>query len=101
MHFSVSNGVKQGGVLSPVLFCVYFGGLLHKLIDAGYGCYIGHDFAGVLAYADDVVLLAPSASAMRMMALCDEFCGDLARGKNIQMQRPVDDWCFLINHAVR
>jgi len=84
MHFSVSNGVKQGGVLSPVLFCVYFGGLLHKLIDAGYGCYIGHDFAGVLAYADDVVLLAPSASAMRMMlALCDEFCGDPARGKNI------------------
>ena len=41
-HFSVSNGVKQGGVLSPVLFCVYFDGLLHKLIDAGYGCYIGH-----------------------------------------------------------
>jgi len=34
--------------LSPVLFCVYFDGLLHKLIDAGYGCYIGHVFAGVL-----------------------------------------------------
>jgi len=42
--------------------------------DAGYGCYIGRAFAGVLAYADDVVLLAPSASAMRkMLALCDEF----------------------------
>jgi len=66
-HFSVSNGVKHGGVLSPALFCVYFDGLLHKLIDAGNGCYIGHVFAGVLAYADDVVLLAPSASATRMM----------------------------------
>jgi len=66
-QFSVSNGVKQGGVLSPVLFCVYFDGLLCKLNDAGYGCYIGRAFAGVLAYADDIVLLAPSASAMRKM----------------------------------
>ena len=41
-------------------FLCFFDGLLHKLIDAGYGCYIGHVFAGVLAYADDVVLLAPS-----------------------------------------
>ena len=56
-HFSVSNGVKQGGVLSPLLFCVQFNGLLYKLSDAGYGCYIGHTFAGVLAYADDVFML--------------------------------------------
>ena len=47
-------------------------------INAGYGCYIGHVFAGVLAYADDV-LLAPSASAMRMMlALCDEFATEFS-----------------------
>jgi len=71
-HFSVSNGVKQGGVLSPVLFCVYFDGVIYKLNNAEYGCYIGRTFVGVLAYADNVVLLAPSASAMRkMLALCD------------------------------
>ena len=29
--FHVSNGVRQGGVLSPVLFAVYLDGLLEEL----------------------------------------------------------------------
>ena len=33
--FHVSNGVRQGGVLSPVLFSVYLDGLLQKLGDSG------------------------------------------------------------------
>jgi len=32
------NGVKQGGVLSPVLFCLYTDGLLVALSKAGVGC---------------------------------------------------------------
>ena len=51
--FSVKNGVKQGGVLSPVLFCVYLDGLLHSLTAANYGCSIGGIFVRALAYADD------------------------------------------------
>jgi len=51
----------------PILFCVYFVGLLYKLTKASYGCYIGYMFVGVLAYADDVVLLAPSANSMHKM----------------------------------
>jgi len=59
----------------PVLFCVYFDGLLLRLTNAGYGCYVGHMFAGVLAYTDDIVLRAPSDSAMRkMLSICDTFC---------------------------
>ena len=57
--FIANNGVKQGGVLSPVLFCVYIDGLLMSLYRAGLGCYISHMFVGALAYADDLVLLAP------------------------------------------
>jgi len=33
--FAVVNGSKQGGVLSPIMFCVYFDGLLYKLKKAG------------------------------------------------------------------
>ena len=73
-RFLASNGVKQGGVLSPVLFCVYMDGLLDRLSHAGIGCYIGTNFVGALAYADDIVLLAPTPSAMRrMLAVCDRF----------------------------
>ena len=75
--FNVANGVKQGGIISPVLFCVYLDVLLGALRDAGVGCFIGHMFVGALAYADDIVLLAPSARAMRKLLLvCDEFAGN-------------------------
>ena len=49
-----------GGVLSPVLFCLYIDGLLVALSKDGVGCFVGDNFVGVLAYADDIVLLAPS-----------------------------------------
>ena len=55
---TVVNGVRQGAVLSPVLFCIYFDELINELQTAKYGCYIGFCFVGVLAYADDLVLLA-------------------------------------------
>jgi len=31
--FNAVNGVKQGGVLNPVLFCIYIDGLLTKLLE--------------------------------------------------------------------
>jgi len=65
--FLATNGVKRGGVLSTVLFCVYIDGLLVALSRANVGCYIGRSYVGALAYADDLVLTAPSASALCKM----------------------------------
>ena len=62
--FYVSNGVRQGGVLSPVLFSVYLDGFLQKLADSGVGCHWGNLFAAAVCYADDIVLLAPSPSSL-------------------------------------
>lgn len=39
-YFSAVNGVKQGMVLSPVLFCVDIDDLLILLSKAGVGCYM-------------------------------------------------------------
>ena len=60
-------GVRQGGVLSPYLFALYLDGLLEELPNSGVGCYWGSSFVGALAYADDIVLSAPCASALRCM----------------------------------
>jgi hypothetical protein len=72
--FVVKNGVKQGGVVSPVLFCIYLNGLLCELEAAGVGCFVGRMFVCVLAYADDIVLIAPTPYAMRkLLGVCDEY----------------------------
>ena len=72
--FSVSNGVRQGGVLSPVLFTVYMDILLNMLKDCGVGCYWDGVFVGALGYADDIILLAPCPSALRLMlTTCESF----------------------------
>jgi len=62
--FSTENGVKQGGIVSPVLFCVYIDGLLSLLRESNVGCFIGNVFEGALAYADDIALLTPTPRAM-------------------------------------
>jgi len=61
------NGTKQGGVSSPVILCLYVDGSFVKLSKAGIGCFVGSNFIGALAYADHIVLLAPTASALRKM----------------------------------
>ena len=72
--FPVCNGVKQGAIISPILFCIYFDNLLIELKSKGIGCHIGQMFIGALAYADDVALLAPTASALRqMLVVCENY----------------------------
>ena len=58
---------SKEGVLSPILFTIYLDKLRLGIKEKGVGCFWGHHFAGALAYADDVVLLAPSAFDLRVM----------------------------------
>jgi len=72
--FLATSGVKQCGVLSPVLYLLYIDGLLVKLSNSGVGCYFGPLFVGALAYANSLLLLAPTPSAIRKLrAVCDNY----------------------------
>jgi hypothetical protein len=72
--FSATNGVKQGGVISPILFCIYMDNLLNELANSGYGCYIGCVFAGAFGFTDDLKLLTPSVWAVHQMAhICENY----------------------------
>lgn len=71
---SCSNGIKQGGVISPILFCIYMDELLKRLRSSGVGCHLGNVFVGALAYADDLTLLAPSTTAANtLISICEDF----------------------------
>ena len=73
-YFTINNGVKQGGVLSPILFSLCLDQLISRLRHIGMGCHMNGLFTGVFIYADDITLLAPSrASLAVMLEQCESF----------------------------
>ena len=55
--------------------------LIVKLRKSGVGCHVGGVFCGVVGYADDLCLLAPSRSAMKTML---QICEDFAEKNNLE-----------------
>jgi thiol-disulfide isomerase/thioredoxin len=66
--------VKQGRVLSPILFIAYFDEMFISLRKNGVGCHIGPHYMEAFGYADDAALVAPTCGALQKMLLtCEEF----------------------------
>ena len=63
--FSVSNGVRQGGILSPRFFNIYFEDLSEQLNALNIGCIAKHMLINHLMYADDLVLISPSTAGLQ------------------------------------
>ena len=62
--FRVSNGVRQGSILSPYLFNIYMDDLSKVLNTCKDGCLAGSQRVNHLIYADDLVLLSPSSKGL-------------------------------------
>ena len=72
--FSVSNGVKQGSVISPLLFSIYIENLFSKLNHLGLGCHVGLTYAGVFGYDDVIALVSPSIYGLKkMISICESY----------------------------
>ena len=72
--FFIKNGTRQGSIASPVLWSVYCDLLIKELRDLGVGAYVAGVYMGVAAYADDLVLIAPSRHAMQqMLSVCEDY----------------------------
>ena len=76
-YFTMSNGVKQGGVLSAILFTLYLDKLLIRLKNSNIGCSINGCYTGALSYADDITLSCPSIRGLnRMLEICNSFAAE-------------------------
>ena len=65
--FPVCNGIKQGGILSPKFINIYVDVLSQQLNKVMVGCCMNGKVINHLYYADDLVLLSPSAHGMQKL----------------------------------
>jgi len=65
-------GVRQGAVLSPYLFAVYIDSVFTRVKSCPLGCTIKWHCVSIFIFADDIVLLAPSISALQdLLHICE------------------------------
>ena len=72
--FRSSNGIKQGGVLSPLLFCLYLDELSENLSRLNVGPAVGERRLNHFMYADDIALLAISVRGLqKLIDMCTSY----------------------------
>ena len=67
-HFTVANGVKQGGVFSLILFNINIDKLSVALNSLGIVGYLGKVFSKHLCYVDNLCLISISSTGMLLFS---------------------------------
>ena len=66
-EWKLCNGIRQGGVLSGILFNLYINDLIDNVSKSKLGCKLGVYTSNIVAYADDLVILTPSRSSLQIL----------------------------------
>jgi hypothetical protein len=66
------QGVRQGGILSPLLYKIFVNSLLTSMEESGVGLHIGSVYAGIPTCADDVTVIASKPEELQTMIAVTE-----------------------------
>jgi hypothetical protein len=70
----IKSGVPQGSILGGKFFNMLMDKLLKCVDETGLGCTVNSQFAGALAYADDLVIMSASVvNLQKMLNACVQF----------------------------
>jgi hypothetical protein len=82
--FRLQVGVRQGGVLSPLLFAMFIDDLVSRVKSANAGCYLSFSCCCIFLYADDILLLSPSIAGLQLLVdACELECDSLDMRINV------------------
>ena len=70
--FDIEIGLRQGCVLSPLLFLIFINDLLKELKASGLGITIGAMKVSNLTFADDIALLADNKANLQRLVKITE-----------------------------
>ncbi len=65
--FNVSVGLKQGCLISPMLFNLYIDEFISEIKDLNCGLYTEDEIISILLYADDIALIATNEVDLQKM----------------------------------
>jgi len=74
--FPILSGVRQGGILSPLLFNYYVNIIIARLRVSDCGCRLHDYYVGCIMYADDLILISASISHLQEMLDICTFTGN-------------------------
>ena len=76
MTFRCATGIRQGGQVSQLLYIVYTEDINRHLQATGVGFYVGGAWVNSLSNADDMMLLAPTVTALQtLLEVCRAYAG--------------------------
>ena len=88
--FNVSSGLKQGCLLSPMLFNLCLNDLAVKLKSLGCGIDIDGEVVPIILYADDIVILAENEQYFQqLLNVLNEWCKEWDMVTNLEKSNVV------------
>ena len=73
VEFDIETGVKQGGILSPFLFNTFIDDLIDECLDKNLGAQYENLNVSIIVYADDVLLISPVDTHLKILL---DICGN-------------------------
>lgn len=107
--FEVNTGLKQGCLISPLLFSIYINDLVSTLNNVGLGVSIGQRKLSCLLYADDLVVFGNTERDLqRLMSILQEWCNKWSITINTEKSnivhfrpnsKPKSDFNFMVGNT--
>jgi endonuclease/exonuclease/phosphatase family metal-dependent hydrolase len=85
-HFiRLEAGVRQGGVLSPVLFSIFMDEIIERVKSSNVGCYMNSICCCIFLYADDIILLSPTVHGLQVLLnVCEKYLIEVGMSINVK-----------------